>query len=229
MSAWDEARRDDASTLPAMVAEALRSGRRPTDRLFDRCMPEDVRAVSGQYWTPLAVAMRVAEWLREEGVTSVVDIGSGAGKLCVAAALATTARFWGIEQRGRLVEAARSLAASLGVDDRVAFVHGSFREVDLPTPDAYYLYNPFGENRFDASERLDHDVELSEARYRADVDAVGRILRDAPVGTYLVTYNGFGGTIPSTYEERRVDRSGIVLRMWRKTDRRRLRLPFTQA
>ena len=47
-------------------------------------------------------------------VQSVVDIGSGAGKFCVAAALGSGCRFTGLEQRPRLVAAARTLAAYTG-------------------------------------------------------------------------------------------------------------------
>ena len=42
---------------------------------------------------------------------------------------------------------------------------------------------------------------------------------DTPTrGTYLLTYNGFGGAVPRTYEQVRVDRDlPNVLRMWRQT------------
>jgi len=40
----------------------------------------------------------------------------------------------------------------------------------------------------------------------------------AGIGTYVVTYNGFGGRIPMNYEEVHVDReTPNVLRAWRKT------------
>lgn len=215
--ASEDAPAADSDSIARLVAEALRRGARPTDRLFDRCLAPDVREVSSRYWTPLVVALHVADWIREAGIETVVDVGSGAGKLCVAAALAGTARFVGIEQRERLVVAARALARDLGVADRVSFVHGTFGEVPVPEANAYYLYNPFGENRFEESERIDSDVELGESRFRRDVGAVERMLREAPVGTCLFTYNGFGGRMPADYEEvRSEDRLPLTLRMWRK-------------
>ena len=83
---------------------------------------------------------------------------------------------------------------------------------------AYYLFNPFGENYFSATERLDGDVELSPARYHRDVTLVEGLFRLAPLGTYVITYNGFGGELPDSHTPIRVDREmPNVLRMWKKT------------
>jgi len=199
------------------VADALRKRTCPGERAFDRFLPHDLRLVSGQHWTPLIVAVRVAEWLDSLGVRTVVDIGSGAGKFCVAAALSGICDFTGIEQRPRLVEAAGRLAEIFGVDDRVRFVQGKVGQVEVPSADAYYLYNPFGENLFGPDGHLDDDVELSDERYERDISFMERFLRQARVGTYVVKYNGFGGTMPNTYEPIRIDREmPNVLRMWRK-------------
>jgi predicted RNA methylase len=191
----------------------------PTDRDFDQFLPSELRCVSGQYWTPLVVAIRAAEWLDELNVRTVVDIGSGAGKFCVAAALSGRAQLViGVEQRARLIAAARDLAHVLDVGERVTFIHGTFGETSLPEADAYYLYNPFGENLFGPAEHLDDDVELGDARYQRDIAAVEKLLREARVGTYLLTYNGFGGEVPSSYRQVRVDlEMPNHLRMWRKT------------
>ena len=190
----------------------------PPNRVFDRFLPADLEAVSYQYWTPLVTAIRAAEWLDELNIRRVFDVGSGAGKFCVAAALAGRAHFVGIEQRARLVTAARELARTFDVADRVEFVHGNFDERFAPDADAYYFYNSFGENLFDADNCLDADVELSEDRYLADIAAAERLLRDAPIGTYLLTYNGFGGEVPESYSEVRVDRElPCVLCLWKKT------------
>lgn len=161
--------------------------------------------------------MRVAHWLEPLGVSHVVDIGSGAGKLCVAAALAGTARFTGIEHRERLVRVAKILASELHVSDRVEFIHAAAREETIPAADAYYLFNPFGENLYGTEDHLDEDVELSKARYERDVAVTERMLESAAVGTILVTYNGFGGSVPASYRETRLNRHlPDVLRMWRK-------------
>jgi predicted RNA methylase len=205
---------------PAQIAEALRAGRCPLDRAFDQFLPDELEVVSSQYWTPLAVTLRATRWLDELGIRTVVDLGSGCGKFCVAAALAGQRSFVGLEQRPGLVDAARRLAEVFEVQDRVRFEQGVVGHAEIPRADAYYLFNPFGENIFGSDSHIAEDVELSEERYNRDVAFVEELLRDAPAGTYVLTYNGFGGRVPPEYREVRVDRDlPSVLRMWRKTSR----------
>ncbi len=213
------------------IAAALRTGHAVEDEDFDHLLPVRLRRASRMFWTPLPVVARVAAWLAEARVGSVVDLGAGAGKFCVAAALMTSCRYTGIEHRARLVAAAGRLARELGVADRVDFVLGRVEPEAPPVAGAhpegagapgssraYYLYNPFGENRFGPSGHLDEEVELGDARYRADVAAVEAILRAARPGTYVVTYNGFGGEVPEGYTPVRVDRTlPNMLEMWVKS------------
>src|SRR5215471_20018836 len=42
---------------PAWLADRLRAGSCPPDPAFDELLPGDLRLVSGDYWTPLAVAL----------------------------------------------------------------------------------------------------------------------------------------------------------------------------
>jgi predicted RNA methylase len=210
--------RGRAAASARHIAAALRAGLCPDDRLFDRFLPDDLHLASRQHWTPLGVVLRIARWLDAHAIDTVVDLGSGAGKFCVAAALASRARFTGIEQRPRLVDAARSLAGIFGVADRVHFRTGTIGCCPLPPAAAYYLFNPFGENLFDPHERIDTDVELTEARYRRDVATLQHLLAAAPAGTCVVKYNGFGAAMPPGYQRIAVDRElPELLRMWRKT------------
>ena len=101
------------------IITALREGRCPPDRMFDSFLSKPLRAQSNQHWTPLAAVLRVAEWLNDFAIGSVLDIGSGVGRFCVSAALACPARFIGIEQRPNLVAEASRLAQAFGVADRV--------------------------------------------------------------------------------------------------------------
>jgi predicted O-methyltransferase YrrM len=203
----------------ARIAAMLRAGKRPTEASFDRFLPERSRSPSVRHWTPLVAAMQCAEWLDELGAETIVDLGSGAGKFCVVAALAGHApRITGIEQRGWLVSGARELARVFDVQDRVHFLHGALGAVTIAEADAYYLYNPFGENLFGPDDRVDDDVELSEARHDRDVAIVEDLLRRVRVGTLVVKYNGFGGQMPGGFEPVRVDwELPSVLRVWRKS------------
>jgi SAM-dependent methyltransferase len=206
--------------VPAyVVADALRKKLRPPDRIFDQFLPPELRAVSSQFWTTIDVAVRAAEWIGECGASSVADVGSGVGKFCVVAALASGAHFVGIEQRSRLVEVGRGLAELFEVADRVTFVHGAASVDLMPKADLYYLYNPFGENLFPREQHLDEDVELSVARFRRDTAAFCEILECAPIGTHVLTYNGLGVRMPKGYRTVRVDRElPNVLRLWAKSE-----------
>jgi len=202
----------------AWLADRLRAGSCPPDPAFDELLPGDLRLVSGDYWTPLAVALTAARWLEEQAAGTVVDIGAGPGKFCLTVALASRCEVVGFEHRPRLVAVARALAQQLGLDRRARFVEGSLGETPLPVGGAYYLYNPFAENLYGPSASLGGDVELSCARYALDVNIVLDTFRRAPKGTLVLTYNGFGGCMPASYQPIRTQRElPCVLRMWRKT------------
>jgi predicted RNA methylase len=185
--------------------------------MFDYYLPQALRRVSTIHWTPLAAAVRAAQWIEELGIRSVVDVGAGAGKFCVIGALASGAEFQGIEQRAALVEAARALAERFGVSARVRVECGLLNLHAVPSADAYYLYNPFGENLLPREEQIDLDVELSARRFQREVRRFEALLQALPRGRYVLTYNGFGGRVPKSYEELRVDDTlPSVLRLWQK-------------
>lgn len=203
---------------PEHLALQLRAGIHPPDHVFDRHLPAELRAHSGVHWTPLAVAVRAARWLESAGVRSVVDVGSGAGKFCVAAALAGTMKYLGLEQRPRLVTAARRLATVFRVEDRVEFQCALLGRDSVPVADAYYFYNPLGENLL-GENLIDTEVELSEERFYRDRELLEDLLVNAADGTYVVTFHGLGGLMPSSYSEIRAERrSRGVLRLWRKDE-----------
>jgi len=199
------------------VGDLLRHGRCPSEEAFDNFLPQELRAVSSRHWTPLFVAHRITEWINILEIETLVDIGSGAGKFCVAAALGSRCHFTGIEQRPRLVHTARALAREFGVEKRVEILEGEFPK-NIPGAQAYYLFNPFGENLSDPDGHLDEDVELGGERYDRDVADMVQFFEQAPVGTYVIKYNGFGAHMPRGFEEIFVDREmPNVLRTWRKT------------
>lgn len=209
----------DASRLDVdarLVSDALRAGALD-DASFDQFIPYEDRRLSSEYWTPVHVAVRAAQWLDYFGARVVVDVGSGVGKFCVAAALSGQCQFIGIEHRVRLVATARALARRFDVEDRITFVQSAMQDASWPKADAYYMFNPFGENLCRQEERLDRDVELGIDRYKREIAAAERYIEQAPRGTLLLTYNGFGGRVADSYEEVAIDRDlPYELRMWRK-------------
>jgi predicted RNA methylase len=207
----------DSEVEARELGDALRAGEGAHDDDFDQFIPHEDRRVSADYWTPVRVATRAAQWLDYFGARSVVDVGSGVGKFCVAAALGSHCQFTGIEHRSRLVTASRALARTFDVEDRIDFVQSTTTDVGWPKADAYYLYNPFGENLSRFEYQLDRDVELGIDRYKREIAAAERFIEHAPRGTFLLTYNGFGGRVPDSYEQVAIDRDQpYELRMWRK-------------
>lgn len=204
------------------LAFELGRGVHPPDGGFDQYLPEELRALSSRHWTPLHAVARGIRWLERAGARSVVDIGSGAGKFCVAGALAGRMSFVGLEQRPRLVACARDLARQLAVDDRVQFIEGVFGETAVPVADAYYFFNPFGENIFGREDHVDEDVVLDRARYLHDLEKATAFLKALPAGTLVLTYHGFGGRMPGSFDEKQTDgRIPGLLRLFKKTDRKR--------
>jgi predicted RNA methylase len=187
------------------------------DPTFDRLYPDAVRAVSPCYWTPVAVAYRAAQLFASQDVKSVLDVGSGAGKFCLTAACSRPdVIFTGIEQRPHLVETARQVAARLRIEN-VRFHSGDATDLRSADHGGFYLYNPFAENVYNDQERLDSTVELSRSRFFSDVWRMFFAFTSAPLGTSIVTYNSFGGPIPSTYELVHAERAEIEwLRLWVK-------------
>lgn len=187
------------------------------DASFDRLYTAPIRARSAEFWTPVAVAFRAAQLLASQNVASVLDIGSGVGKFCLAAACACPdIEFTGIEQRPHLVNAARAAKARLGVTN-AHFFAGDATATPWIDFDGLYLYNPFEENLYLDDNPLDHTVELSRRRLVADVRRVIAALVAAPVGTCMVTYNGFGGEVPATYDLAHIEGAGTNwLRVWVK-------------
>ena len=101
--------------------------------------------------------------------------------------------------------------------DRVSFVAGDLRAVTAPVGDAYYFFNPFGEYWLGADYPTEADADVTGTRWADDIAAAEDLLRSVPAGTWILTYNGFGGRMPAGYELVRVDwKLAGVLRLWRK-------------
>jgi hypothetical protein len=84
--------------------------------------------------------------------------------------------------------------------------------------DGFYFFNPFAENLFVDEDRLDDAVELTDSRFFRDVVRTERALREAPLGTAVVTYHGMSGRMPACYDLSQTTRAGADwLRLWVKT------------
>ncbi|MGK4005755.1 methyltransferase domain-containing protein [Sorangium sp. So ce1036] len=200
----------------ALLREDLHYG--PVDDgTFDALYAAPIRDRSQQYWTTTAVARQAASLFARHDARRVLDVGSGPGKFClVAACTRPDIEFTGVEHRAHLVEAARAAARRLDLDN-VRFFRADATDAPWSGFDGFYLYNPFAENLYSTDDHLDDTVELSRRRFMDDVGRVIRCLADAATGTCVVTYNGFGGPIPATFELVHAERAGCDwLRLWVK-------------
>ena len=90
--------------------------------------------------TPDAVVERMLELAGTRPSDVVMDLGSGDGRIVIAAARRFGARGIGIELDRGLVEASRRNARAAGVADRVSFVQGDVLTADLAPASVVTLY-----------------------------------------------------------------------------------------
>jgi precorrin-6B methylase 2 len=90
--------------------------------------------------TPDEVVQRMLELADARPGDLVVDLGSGDGRIVIAAAQKFGARGLGIEIDGGLVEKSRDNAARAGVADRVAFVQGDVLAADISAASVVTVY-----------------------------------------------------------------------------------------
>jgi SAM-dependent methyltransferase len=166
-----------------------------SDRAFDELAPPELRHLSESHWTPIDVAIQVATLLAPTRNARVLDIGSGIGKVCSVGALSSSASWFGVEQHEELAMTAERLARGLGVSTQTTFLHGDAFTLDWTDFDALYLYNPFEVPLFPNADEHEHALEFA-----LQVTSVEKRLAAMPVGTRVVTYHGFGGVMPASYE-----------------------------
>jgi predicted RNA methylase len=173
------------------------------DSTFDERLPVRLQLSASTFFTPLDVAAYAARLLTPEPGMTVLDVGAGVGKFCIAAALTVPAcEFVGVEWRPHLVDLANALARELGVPN-ARFVRGDAFELDWSRFDSFYFFNPFGELLRDPDFLLDRSVEHDSAAFIRCVSGARRKLARARVGTRVVTYHGLGAPLPPGFEQSR--------------------------
>lgn len=170
-----------------------------TDKHFNQLYPIAVQVMSERHWTPLHIAMQAASFLGERAGSKILDIGSGVGKFCLAAAVHhPQANFFGIEQRAQLVNYALIAKQILNVKN-ASFTHGNFTQLDLHNYDHFYFFNSFYEN-LDDDVRIDNAISYSEGLYEYYSLHLYNKLRRMPSGTRIATYHTFWHEIPREYK-----------------------------
>jgi SAM-dependent methyltransferase len=90
--------------------------------------------------TPEAAVARLLDMARVGRADYVIDLGSGDGRIAIAAAKLRGARALGIEYNPELVQVSREAARREGVADRVSFREADLFEVDLSEATVITLY-----------------------------------------------------------------------------------------
>ena len=183
-----------------------------SDAQFHKLYPDSVQVLSRNHWTPLSVARKAANFLAVGNGDRILDIGSGIGKFCLAAAYyKPQALYFGVEQRNDLVEYSEAARISLGLGN-VSFIHANFTQVDFEDYDHFYFYNAFYENVANA-EKIDENVTYSIERYNYYNYYLFKQLKNMPSGTRVATYYGIDEVMPPGYHVGGSD-LGDLLKFW---------------
>jgi cyclopropane fatty-acyl-phospholipid synthase-like methyltransferase len=124
--------------------------------------------------TPAGIVDAMLRLAHVTGDDVVVDLGSGDGRIVIAAAKQYGARGIGVELDGGLVKQARDRARKAGVGDRVTFIQGDLFKADLSKATVVMLYLSFSVNR-----RLESKL-MSELKPGARVVSHRFVMADWP-------------------------------------------------
>lgn len=185
-----------------------------SDAQFDQFYPLSIRQLAKRHWTPLSIASRAAQFLAAEPNVKILDIGSGVGKFCLAAAyFQPKAYYFGIEQRQRLVRYSDNVKELLGLDN-VEFIHGNLTQLNFADYDHFYFYNSFYENLI-GSDRIDQSIDYSAGLFYYYNRYLYRLLDQKPAGTRLATFHSMEHEIPPDYHLVGEDKADL-LKFWIK-------------
>lgn len=108
-----------------------------------------------QYSTPLDAGNRILSYLKPTSRQTLLDLGSGDGRMVVEWARWTGYPAIGIESDPYRVAQSHALAERKGVSHLVTFIEGDFTKIAWPAADVIYLYQ-FPDVMAEVSDRLKH-------------------------------------------------------------------------
>ncbi|HWB27783.1 MAG TPA: methyltransferase domain-containing protein [Chitinophagaceae bacterium] len=180
-----------------------------SDKKFNKLYPPYIQQLARKHWTPLEVCKLAAEFLVTGDGVKILDIGSGAGKFCIAAAYyQPNAIYYGVEQRQNLALHAEDVKNRLGFTN-AAFIHGNFTALDFTEYNHFYFYNSFYEHIIDDG-HIDENIPFSKETYRQYNEQLFALLEKMPAGTRLVTYHVTRAEIPSYFKITREEVDGFL-------------------
>lgn len=184
------------------------------DADFNQLYPPEIQRLAKRHWTPLPVARKCAEFLAAEDNARILDIGSGAGKFCLAAAFyKPNASFTGVEQRKTLVNISESVRQILQLEN-ASFINANFTQVDFSNYDHFYFYNAFYEN-LACTNKIDNSIDYSRELYNYYNSYLYNLLRHVPAGTKLAAYHSLEDEMPAGFQIVNVEMDSM-LKFWIK-------------
>lgn len=185
-----------------------------SDQVFNKLYPAHIRSKAASHWTSLEIARHAVNFLTPEKDVHVLDIGSGVGKFCLAAAYERPdSMFYGVEQRKELVHQANECNKKLALHN-VCFINGNFTQLDFRQFDHFYFFNSFYEN-LEGADKIDDTLEYSLSLYNYYTGYLFKQLEQKPKGTRIVTYHSLEGEIPPGYYTVKTYADGL-LKCWIK-------------
>ena len=143
-----------------------------------------------------------------------MDIGSGAGKFCLAAAYyQPESFFFGVEQRPELVDCSYEAKFYMKLTN-VNFLCANITQIDFKKFDNFYFYNAFFEN-IETDNAIDDAIATSYSLYAYYTRYLYSQLERRPSGTRLVTFHSFGTEVPHSSQLADISNEGF-LKMWIK-------------
>ena len=168
------------------------------DEEFNKLYPLNIKRLANRHWTPLKVAKYAAGFLVPEDGAKVLDIGSGAGKFCLAAShYKPNGLFYGIEQRKDLLDTSIETSYKLDLDN-LTFLYGNFTQLDFTQFDNFYFYNSFYEN-IESASKIDDKIENTLSLYNYYNLYLYNQFKSMPVGTRVATYHTPEEQMPPDY------------------------------
>lgn len=166
-----------------------------SDDDFNELFPENVQILAAQHWTPLEVSKTAAAFLASDNNSKILDIGSGCGSFCLAAAhYSPNAFYFGVEQRPDLIKHANQAKKTLGLKN-VSFINDNFTLLNFNDYDHFYFFNSFYEN-LAGTEKIDYHIQHSRELYNFYNGYLFRQLQKMPAGTKLAAYHVSDFEIP---------------------------------
>ncbi len=185
-----------------------------TDNQFNQLYPLPMQLLARRHWTPLGVARKAAAFLATGDKVRILDIGSGVGKFCLAAAYYQPNAFYtGIEQRKNLIGHAEAAKEILQLKN-ASFINGNFTQTDFSHYDHFYFYNAFYENLAELN-RIDDSIDYSGELYNYYNRYLYRQLAQKPSGTRLAAFHSLEDEMPPDYHVVGMEMDGL-LKFWVK-------------